>query len=160
MANTFAEKIAQAQDFLPINGTDYIEFYVGNAKQAAHYYKTAFGFQSEAYAGPETGIRDRASYVLKQDKIRLVLTTALKSDHPIAEHVKNMAMASKYWLYGLMMPANHLRKQPKGEQKSIRNRNFSKMNKGKSGLQDIHLWRNGAPFCGAKELQWFIYARI
>lgn len=88
MANTFAEKIAQAQDFLPINGTDFIEFYVGNAKQAAHYYKTAFGFQSEAYAGPETGVRDRASYVLKQNKIRLVLTTALKSDHAIAEHVK------------------------------------------------------------------------
>jgi 4-hydroxyphenylpyruvate dioxygenase len=85
---TFAEKIAKAQDFLPINGTDYIEFYVGNAKQAAHYYKTAFGFQSLAYAGPETGVRDRASYVLKQGKIRLVLTTALKSDSPIAEHVK------------------------------------------------------------------------
>ena len=85
---TFAEKIAQAQDFLPINGTDYIEFYVGNAKQAAHYYKTAFGFQSLAYAGPETGVRDRASYVLKQGKIRLILTTALKSEHPIAEHVK------------------------------------------------------------------------
>ncbi len=88
MANTFAEKIAQAQDFLPINGTDYIEFYVGNAKQAAHYYKTAFGFQSDAYAGPETDVRDRVSYVLKQNKIRLVLTTALKSDHPITEHVK------------------------------------------------------------------------
>ncbi|TKC08270.1 4-hydroxyphenylpyruvate dioxygenase [Pedobacter polaris] len=85
---TFAEKIAKAQDFLPINGTDYIEFYVGNAKQAAHYYKTAFGFQSLAYAGPETGVRDRASYVLKQGKIRLILTTALKSDSPIAEHVK------------------------------------------------------------------------
>lgn len=85
---TFAEKIAQAQDFLPINGTDYIEFYVGNAKQAAHYYKTAFGFQSVAYAGPETGVRDRASYVLQQGKIRLVLTTALQSDHVIAEHVK------------------------------------------------------------------------
>lgn len=85
---TFAEKIAKAQDFLPINGTDYIEFYVGNAKQAAHYYKTAFGFQSLAYAGPETGVRDRASYVLQQGKIRLILTTALKSDHPIAEHVK------------------------------------------------------------------------
>lgn len=85
---TFAEKIAQAQEFLPINGTDYIEFYVGNAKQAAHYYKTAFGFQSVAYAGPETGVRDRASYVLMQGKIRLVLTTALKSDHPISEHVK------------------------------------------------------------------------
>lgn len=85
---TFAEKIAKAQDFLPINGTDYIEFYVGNAKQAAHYYKTAFGFQSLAYAGPETGVRDRASYVLRQGKIRLILTTALKSDNPIAEHVK------------------------------------------------------------------------
>ncbi len=88
MAQTFAEKIALAQDFLPINGTDYVEFYVGNAKQAAHYYKTAFGFQSEAYAGPETGVRDRASYVIKQNKIRLVLTSALKSDHPISEHVK------------------------------------------------------------------------
>ena len=88
MTQTFAEKIAKAQDFLPINGTDYIEFYVGNAKQAAHFYKTAFGFQSEAYAGPETGIRDRASYVLKQNKIRIILTTALKSDSPISEHVK------------------------------------------------------------------------
>ncbi|SEL08380.1 4-hydroxyphenylpyruvate dioxygenase [Parapedobacter koreensis] len=88
MQPTFAEKIAGAKDFLPINGTDHIEFYVGNAKQAAHYYKTAFGFQSEAYAGPETGVRDRASYVLRQHKIRLVLTTALHSDHPIAEHVR------------------------------------------------------------------------
>lgn len=88
MTQTFAEKIAKAQDFLPINGTDYIEFYVGNAKQAAHYYKTAFGFQSEAYAGPETGVRDRASYVVKQGKIRIMLTTALKSEHPISEHVK------------------------------------------------------------------------
>jgi 4-hydroxyphenylpyruvate dioxygenase len=85
---TFAEKIAKAENFLPINGTDYIEFYCGNAKQAAHFYKTAFGFQSVAYAGPETGVRDRTSYVLQQGKIRLVLTTALKSDHPIAEHVK------------------------------------------------------------------------
>lgn len=83
------EKIFEgAQDFLPLLGTDYVEFYVGNAKQAAHYYKTAFGFQSLAYAGLETGLRDRASYVLKQDKIRLVLTTALNSDSPIAEHVK------------------------------------------------------------------------
>src|SRR5690606_14213979 len=88
MSLTFAEKIAKAQDFLPINGTDYIEFYVGNAKQAAHFYKTAFGFQEVAYAGPETGVRDRASYVLKQNKIRLVLTSGLKSDHEISEHVK------------------------------------------------------------------------
>ncbi|MFN6036917.1 MAG: 4-hydroxyphenylpyruvate dioxygenase [Bacteroidota bacterium] len=77
-----------AQDFLPLLGTDYVEFYVGNAKQSAHYYKTAFGFQSFAYAGLETGLRDRASYVLKQDKIRLVLTTALNSNSPIGEHVR------------------------------------------------------------------------
>ena len=83
------EKIfAGAQDFLPLMGTDYVEFYVGNAKQAAHFYKTAFGFQSHAYSGLETGVRDRVSYVLKQDKIRLVLTTALVEDSPIGEHVK------------------------------------------------------------------------
>ena len=82
------DKKPKAADFLPLNGTDHVEFYVGNAKQAAHFYKTAFGFQSLAYAGPETGVRDRASYVLKQDKIRLVLTTPLHSDHPIAEHLK------------------------------------------------------------------------
>lgn len=85
---TASQKMALAKDFLPINGTDYIELYVGNAKQAAHYYKTAFGFQTVAYAGPETGVRDRASYVLQQGKIRLVLTSALKSDHLISEHVK------------------------------------------------------------------------
>lgn len=83
------EKIFKdAQDFLPINGTDYVELYVGNAKQAAHFYKTAFGFQSYAYAGLETGMRDRTSYVLKQDKITLVLTTPLTSKSPIAEHIK------------------------------------------------------------------------
>ncbi len=76
-----------AKDFLPINGTDHIEMYVGNAKQAAHFYKTAFGFQSLAYAGPETGVRDRASYVLKQGKIRLVLTTPLNSENPITQHI-------------------------------------------------------------------------
>ncbi len=83
------EKIFEgAGDFLPINGTDYVELYVGNAKQAAHFYKTAFGFQSLAYAGLETGVRDRVSYVLKQDKIRLVLTTPLHSDSPVGEHIK------------------------------------------------------------------------
>jgi 4-hydroxyphenylpyruvate dioxygenase len=83
------EKIFEgAQDFLPLLGTDYVEFYVGNAKQAAHFYKTAFGFQSHAYKGLETGSRDSVSYVLKQDKIRLVLTTALNSNSPIGEHVK------------------------------------------------------------------------
>ena len=74
-------------DFLPLQGTDYVEFYVGNAKQSAHYYKTAFGFQSLAYAGPETGIKDRASYVIRQNKLTFVLTTPLRSEGPIAEHI-------------------------------------------------------------------------
>ncbi len=75
-------------DFLPLKGTDFIEFYVGNAKQAAHFYKTAFGFQSLAYAGPETGVKDKTSYVLIQNKMRIVLTTPLKSDHPINAHIQ------------------------------------------------------------------------
>src|ERR671912_407416 len=74
-------------DTFPINGADFVEFYVGNAKQASHYYRTAFGFQLVAYRGPETGTRDRASYLLQQNKVRLVLTSALGPDHPIAEHV-------------------------------------------------------------------------
>lgn len=78
----------EAEDFLPLLGTDYVEMYVGNAKQAAHFYKTAFGFQSMAYCGLETGVKDRTSYVLKQDKIRLVLTTPMDEDGPIAEHIK------------------------------------------------------------------------
>lgn len=77
----------EAEDFLPLLGTDYVELYVGNAKQSAHFYKTAFGFQSEAYAGLETGAKDRVSYVLKQDKIRLVLTTPLNPDGPINAHI-------------------------------------------------------------------------
>lgn len=77
----------EAQDFLPLLGTDYVELYVGNAKQAAHYYKTAFGFQDLAYAGLETGVRDRTSYVLQQGKIRLVLTTPLLKDSDIAQHL-------------------------------------------------------------------------
>ena len=82
------EKIFEgAQDFLPLMGTDYVEFYVGNAKQAAHFYKTAFGFQSLAYKGLETGSKDSVSYVLVQDKIRLVLTTPLNSKSPINEHI-------------------------------------------------------------------------
>ena len=74
-------------DFLPLQGTDYVEFYVGNAKQAAHYYKTAFGFQSLAYAGPETGSRDKVSYVVRQNKLTFMFTTALRTGNPVADHV-------------------------------------------------------------------------
>ena len=77
----------EAKDFMPINGTDYIELYVGNSKQAAHFYKTAFGFQSYAYAGLETGLKDRESYVVIQDKIRLILTSPLKSGTEIGKHI-------------------------------------------------------------------------
>ena len=74
-------------DFLPLQGTDYVEFYVGNAKQAAHFYKTAFGFQSLAYAGPETGVKDRASYVVRQNKLTFVFTTPLRSQNEMADHI-------------------------------------------------------------------------
>ena len=80
------DTVNTVEDFLPINGTDFVEFYVGNAKQAAHYYQTAFGFQPLAYAGLETGLRDRTSYALRQGKITFVLTTALVPASPVAEH--------------------------------------------------------------------------
>src|SRR5450432_608205 len=78
---------ATETDFLPLEGTDYVEFYVGNAKQAAHYYMTAFGFQALAYAGPETGMKDRASYAIRQHKLTFVLTTPLRADNPVADHI-------------------------------------------------------------------------
>jgi 4-hydroxyphenylpyruvate dioxygenase len=88
MAQTLQQAAPVEQDFLPLNGTDYVEFYVGNARQAAHYYRTAFGFRLAAYRGPETGVRDRASYLLVQDKIRFVLTTPLQPEGEIAEHIR------------------------------------------------------------------------
>ena len=93
MATGTLEVAAETHDTFPINGTDYIEFYVGNAKQAAHYYRSAFGFQLVGYRGPETGVRVRASYLLQQGKIRFVLTTAIRPDlspeaKRIAEHVQ------------------------------------------------------------------------
>ncbi len=88
VAPTLEKIYKEAGDFLPLNGTDYVEFYVGNAKQSAHFYKTAFGFQSLAYKGLETGCRDYASYVLVQDKIKLVLTTPLNSKSPINDHLR------------------------------------------------------------------------
>lgn len=78
---------AAATDFLPLQGTDYVEFYVGNAKQAAHFYMSAFGFQALAYAGPETGIRDKVSYVVRQHKLTFVLTTPIRANNPIADHI-------------------------------------------------------------------------
>jgi len=88
MATATLASATDVHDVFPINGTDYVEFYVGNAKQAAHYYQTAFGFQLVGYRGPETGVRDRASYLLTENKIRLLVTSALGPDGPIADHVR------------------------------------------------------------------------
>src|SRR5882724_3070036 len=77
---------AAEADFLPLEGTDHIEFYVGNAKQAAHFYQSVLGFQPLAYSGPETGVRDRASYAVRQNKVTFVLTTPIRANHPIANH--------------------------------------------------------------------------
>ena len=87
MATATLPATQEVADTFPINGTDFIEFWVGNARQAALYYRAAFGFELVGYRGPETGTRDRASYLLQQDKVRFVLTTAVKSTGPIAEHV-------------------------------------------------------------------------
>ena len=83
----YSEPAAEEKDFLPLKGTDHVEFYVGNARQAAYFYRTAFGMSLVAYAGPETGLYDRASYVVQQGKVRFVLTTPLRSTHPIAQHI-------------------------------------------------------------------------
>jgi 4-hydroxyphenylpyruvate dioxygenase len=89
MSTATAEKqsLQQQKDFLPLNGTDYVEFYVGNAKQAAHYYMSAFGFQALAYAGPETGMKDKCSYVVRQNKLTFVLTTPIRDNNEIADHI-------------------------------------------------------------------------
>ncbi len=87
LLSTEKKTINTTEDFLPLLGTDYVEFYVGNAKQAAHYYKTAFGFQSLAYAGPETGVKEKASYVIRQNKLTFVLTTPIRNDNEIAAHI-------------------------------------------------------------------------
>lgn len=88
MPQTLEHTAPVDKDFLPLNGTDHVEFYVGNARQAAYFYRSALGFRLAAYRGPETGTRDRASYVLAQGKIRLVLTTPLEPEHPIADHIR------------------------------------------------------------------------
>src|SRR3569833_3204030 len=88
MPQILEQSTSVEKDLLPQNGTDYVEFYVGNARQAAHYYRSAFGFRLAAYRGPETGVRARASYLLVQKKIRFLLTTPLQPEHPVAEFVR------------------------------------------------------------------------
>ena len=87
MMETLANPVIdQELDFMPILGTDYVEFYVSNAKQAAHFYRSAFGFKAHAYAGLETGLKDRQSYVVIQDKIRVILGNKITIFNQIAHH--------------------------------------------------------------------------
>src|SRR6266403_5718965 len=88
MQEVATRPVSTATDFLPLNGTDYVEFYVGNAKQAAHFYRHTFGMNLIAYRGPETGTRDRVSYMLQQNRLRFVLTTSLDAESAIAAHVQ------------------------------------------------------------------------
>ncbi len=96
MQTTELTKATEVVDFLPLNGTDHIEFYCGNAKQSAYYYQHAWGYELIAYAGPETGVREKASYVLKQGKVILVLSTAMNSDNDISKHVLEHGDGVKY----------------------------------------------------------------
>lgn len=96
MQTTELTKATDVVDFLPLNGTDHIEFYCGNAKQSAYYYQHAWGYELIAYAGPETGVREKASYVLRQGKVILVLSTAMNSDNEISKHVLNHGDGVKY----------------------------------------------------------------
>ena len=105
-------RAAAQDDFLPIHGTDYIELYVGNAKQSAHFYRTAFGFTWEGYAGLETGVRDRASYVLQQGKLGPVLTTPLQPDSLIADHIRRHGTASATWPCGSKTPKRRTARRP------------------------------------------------
>jgi len=118
---TLPKQYEDAQDFLELWGTDYVEFYVGNAKQSAYYFKTAFGFQEVAYAGLETGVTDRTSYVLQQDKIRLVITSSLVEDSDINRHLNEHGDGVKIVAYGYQMLQRRLRKP----QNAVQNRSNS-----------------------------------
>jgi 4-hydroxyphenylpyruvate dioxygenase len=103
----------QTEDFLPLKGMDHVEFYVGNAKQSAQFYRTVLGFHIRGYRGPETGCRDRASYLLEQGNIKFVLTSAIKSDHPVAAHVAKHGDGVKVLALGVNDAAKSLEETKK-----------------------------------------------
>jgi 4-hydroxyphenylpyruvate dioxygenase len=127
-------------DFLPLQGTDYVEFYVGNAKQAAHYYMSAFGFQAIAYAGPETGIKDKASYVVRQNKLTFVLTTPLCSQNEIADHVYKHGDGVKFLALRVDDAADAWEQTTKRGGKSYMEPQHLKDNDGEVVLSGIHTY--------------------
>src|SRR5947209_19469803 len=131
---------AAHEDFLPLEGTDHIEFYVGNAKQAAHFYQSALGFQPVAYSGPETGVRDRASYVVRQNKITFVLTTPIRTNHPIAGHTLKHGDGVKVIALKVKDATSAWKETTKRGGKSYMERKTLKDKHGKIVLSGIHTY--------------------
>ena len=127
-------------DFLPLEGTDYVEFYVGNAKQAAHYYISAFGFQPLAYAGPETGVKDRASYAVRQHKLTFVLTTPLRPGNVIADHIYKHGDGVKAISLRVNDAANAWQETTKRGAKSYMEPQTLKDDKGELVMSGIHTY--------------------
>lgn len=142
METMIAAKVAAETqaDFLPLEGTDYVEFYVGNAKQAAHYYMSAFGFQALAYAGPETGVKDRASYVVRQNKLTFVLTTPIRSGNDIADHVYNHGDGVKAIALRVQDAADAWEKTTQRGAESVRNPEVLTDKEGKVVISGIKLY--------------------
>ncbi len=131
---------AVQKDFLPLHGTDYVEFYVGNAKQAAHFYITAFGFQPLAYAGPETGMKDRASYVVRQNKLTFMLTTPLRSHNEIADHIYKHGDGVKALALKVDDAASALHETTKRGAKLYQNTTVLEDEQGKVVISGIHTY--------------------
>src|SRR2546425_4712181 len=131
---------ATQEDFLPLEGTDHIEFYVGNAKQAAHFYQSALGFQPLAYSGPETGVRDRASYAVRQNKITFVLTTPIRTKHTIADHIHKHGDGVKVIALKVKDATSAWKETTKRGGKSFMEPNTLKDEQGKIVLSGIHTY--------------------
>ena len=127
MTNTLPKQYEDAQDFLELWGTDHVEIYVGNAKQSAYYFKTAFGFQEVAYAGLETDVQDRTSYVLQQNKIRLVITSSIVKDSDINRHLNDHGDGVKFVALWVPMQPRHLKKPPSAVRSPTKSPKLSRM---------------------------------
>lgn len=142
METTIAARNSAVQnvDFLPLEGTDYVEFYVGNAKQAAHYYMSAFGFQALAYAGPETGVKDKVSYAVRQNKLTFVLTTALRANNEIADHVYKHGDGVKFLALRVQDAADAWEQTTKRGAQSYKSPEVLTDDNGKVTMSGIHLY--------------------
>jgi 4-hydroxyphenylpyruvate dioxygenase len=156
-----SKPVATNNDFLPLQGTDYVEFYVGNAKQAAHFYKTAFGFQSLAYAGPETGVKDKASYAVRQNKLTFVFTTALRSGNAMADHIYKHGDAVKVLALRVDDATDAWHQTTVRGARSYMEPQTLRDDEGEVVLSGIHTYgENGSCVCRKKELQGRIYAGL